>query len=231
MIDIDSKAKRKVLKETFKEFNSKNSFIFVKPTLLLRDYNDIIQYFYFHIAPNRLICDIVVQPLYIPADGFCVELSQRLSYIGTPRRFPWGKCNGSESEYAENVKDMLSIISSDGLKWFNKVSDPNRIINELERPNSETIFGPCPPVTKTKIIGLSYLYLGDTERALPYLEEHIKIRSKRIEGVSDYVIEHRNTVINEYEDWIYMGKNDKNLLNERFNQIIFNNRNNLKLDE
>lgn len=229
--DIESKSKRKILRLVFKEFNSENSFKFVKTSLLLRDNYDIIQYFDFHIAPGRLIADIVVQPLYVPNEGFCVELSERLSRIGSPTRFPWGKCNGSEDEYTENVKDMLNIISSEGLKWFDKVSSPEKIIYEVSKPNGTRIFGPCPPVVRSKIIGLSYLYLGDTERALPYLEEHIQIRSERFEGVSDYVIEHWNSVIEEYKDWIHMANNDKNLLSERFNQIILDNRRKLKLDK
>lgn len=229
--DIESKAKRKILRTVFKEFNSENSFKFIKPTLLLRDNNDIIQYFDFHIGPGRLICDIVVQPLYVPNEGFCVELSERLSRIGSPIRSTWGKCNGSEEEYTENVKDMLNIISSEGLKWFDKVSSPEKIIYEVSKPNGTRIFGPCPPVVRSKIIGLSYLYLGDTKSALPYLEEHIQIRSEKFEGVSDYVIEHWNSVIEEYKEWIHLAKNDKNLLNKRFNQIILNNRRKLKLDK
>ena len=231
MYDIESKSKRKILRTAFKEFNSENSFKFIKPSLLLRDNHDIIQYFDFHIAPGRLICDIVVQPLYVPATGFCVELSERLSRIGSPTRFPWGKCNGSEEEYTENVKDMLNIISFDGLKWFDKVSSPEKIIHEVAKPNGERIFGPCPPVTRSKIIGLSYLYLGDTESALPYLEEHIQIRSTKIEGVSDFVIEYRKAVVNEYKEWIHIAKNSKDLLTERFNQIILDNRIKLKLDK
>ena len=229
--DIEYKAKRRILRQVFKEFNKEYGFKFVRSSLLLRDMGDMIQYFDFHISPGRIIADIVVQPLYVPNDGFCVELSERIKRIGTPEYSRWGECRGSEDVYAEHVKDMLQIISSEGLKWFDKVSSPEKLIYEVEKPNYTGIFGPYPPAVRTKIIGLSYLYIGDTEHALPYLEEHINIFSEEIKGVSDYVIEHWKAVVEEYKEWVSMAKNHPERLKEQFEQIIADNRSKLKLDK
>lgn len=81
MSDIAYSEKLKILRKTFKKFNKENEFKFVKPTLILREKNDILQYITFHFGYNRLVPEIVVQPLYAPAEGYCPEISTRLNFL------------------------------------------------------------------------------------------------------------------------------------------------------
>ena len=122
MEDITRSQKQSAFKRVFKDFSKENGFKFVKPRILLKENDNVLNYLTFNHSSNHLFCDIVSQPLYIPATEYILTISNRLDSLRPPiqriKRFPWGECNGDKAEYEKDVEEILDIFSKEGMDWF-----------------------------------------------------------------------------------------------------------------
>lgn len=181
--------------------------------------------YYLIIGPhfNRTICDIVVQPLYIPAKQFILSISERLQFIATKtelKHFPWGNCNGNPQMFEDEVKEIFGIFSNEGMKWFSNFSSPKEIINTSINFDEEKYKVCWNSTDRFETLAMSYLYIGDVEKGV-YTFKH---------SLPPYQKIHPDTV-KRYEDWIKVAQNESERLPEIFDEIILTTRKNLKLKD
>lgn len=223
MNDIPRNEKIKIIRNTFKQFNEENGFYFLKPTLIMKDNYDIAYYLIIGPRLNRTVCDIVVQPLYIPAKQFILSISERLQFITTKtelKHFPWGNCNGNPQMFEDEVNEIFEIFSNEGMNWFSNFSSSQEIINTSINFNEEKHKACWNSTDRLETRAISYLYTGDIEKGI-YTFKH---------ALPPYQNIHPNTV-KKYEDWIKVAQNESERLPEIFDEIILTTRKNLKLKD
>lgn len=223
MVDIPRNEKVKIIRKTFKQFNKENGFYFLKPTLIMKDHYDIAYYLIIGPHLNRTVCDIVVQPLYIPAEQFILSISERLQFITTKanlKHFPWGNCNGNPQKFEDEINEIFEIFSNEGMIWFYNFSSPQEIINTSINFNEEKHKVCWNSTDRLETRAISYLYIGDIEKGI-YTFKH---------ALPPYQKIHPNTV-KRYEDWIKIAQNESERLPQIFDDIILTTRKNLKLKD
>lgn len=128
MGELTINEKRKIIRREFKQFNQENGFRFVRPNTLLRERNNILQYLQFKIKAGYISCEIVSQPLYIPASVFSLNISTGIQFLGKKTRSNWGASDRTEEEFTLDVQDMLQLIATGGLQWFEDMGVPENLI-------------------------------------------------------------------------------------------------------
>ena len=113
MGELTINEKRKIIRREFKQFNQENGFRFARPNTLLRERNDILQ---FKIKAGCISCEIVSQPLYIPASVFSLNISTGIQFLGKKTRSSWGASDRTEEEFTLDVQDMLQLIAAGGMQ-------------------------------------------------------------------------------------------------------------------
>ncbi len=162
--------KRKILRREFREFNRENGFSFVRPNTLLRERGDILHYLQFKVKSLYMSCEIVSQPLYIPASGFSMSISTGIQFLGPRARTRWGAEDRTAEEFALDVQDMLRIISTGGLRWFEAMGQPENLIRNTLDGDFKLTQGYAPALKMTTV-ALTHLYLGHVTEGILYLEK------------------------------------------------------------
>lgn len=222
MGELTINEKRKIIRREFKQFNRENGFRFVKPNTLLREQNDILQYLQFKIKAGYISCEIASQPLYIPASVFSLNISTGIQFLGKKTRSNWGASDRTAVEFALDVQDMLQLIAAGGLQWFEDMGVPENLIKNTLDPNYKLTQG-YAPVLKLRTVAMSHLYLGHIEAGILYM-------AKLISEYSKYPGSRMGTiVVPDCQAWIDTAKNHPEEIPERFQSIIAETRNNLRI--
>lgn len=218
--DIQRKEKIEIIGETFKDFNKENDFYFKTPRIILKDNYDIIHYLI--IAPRllRIVCDVVAQPMYIPATSWNLDIGVRLQFTGENERFPWGHCYGSSENYQKDLDEIKQLFETGGLEWLSNFSTPERIIKSADGWSIEKYKFPWPPGRRLEIKAISELYIGDIEKGIYTLRKAL---------ASDELITQRS--IDEFNNWLNLAQNESEKLPAVFDDIISTTRKNLKLND
>ena len=214
MGELSINEKRKIIRNEFKQFK------FIKPNILLRERNNILQYLQFKLKAGYMNCDIVSQPLYIPSATFNLSISTGIQFLGNRMRLGWGKFDRTEKEFSLDVQDMLQIISTGGMKWFEAMGVPENLIqNTLDK--SFKLTQGYAPVLRLRTVAMSYLYLG-------HIDEGILYMGKLMSEYSQYPnSEACVNSIPECQRWIDMAKNHPEELPSAFATIVAQTRDNL----
>lgn len=222
MSELTINEKRKILRREFKQFNQENGFKFVKPNTLLREQNDILQFLQFQIKVGYMSCDIASQPLYIPSDILNLSISIRIQFLGNRTRLGWGRFDRTEEEFALDVQDMLQLVATGGLQWFEDMGEPENLIKNTLDQNYELTQG-YAPVLKLRTVAMSHLYLGHINEGILYME---KLMSEYSRYPNSEACVHS---IPECQRWIDMAKNQQEEIPNKFKSIIADTRNNLRI--
>jgi uncharacterized protein (TIGR02172 family) len=102
----------------------------------MKDNYDIAYYLIIGPRLNRTVCDIVVQPLYIPAEQFILSISEHLQFITTKanlKHFPWGNCNGNPQKFEDEINEIFEITG------FSEIMKVEKAIRELSLEGAEVI--------------------------------------------------------------------------------------------
>jgi hypothetical protein len=222
MSELTLNEKRKILRREFRQFNKDNGFRFVRPNTLLREQNDILQYLQFKIKAGYMSCEIVSQPLYIPASVFSLNISTGIQFLGKKTRSNWGASDRTAEEFALDVQDMLQLIAAGGMRWFEDMGDPENLIKNTLDQNYKLTQG-YAPVLKLRTVAMSHLYLGHIDEGILYMEklisEYSKYPSSRMGAV----------IVPDCQAWIDMAKKHPEEIPEKFKSIIAETRNNLRI--
>ncbi len=210
--------KVKIIKKVFKNFNEENGFYFKTPRVIMKDYYDIIHYLIINSHLERTVCDLVVQPLYIPETSLNLSISVRLQLIGETKRFPWGHCEGNSIEYEKDIEEILQIFSTDGLKWLSNFTSPKKIIETIDDWSIEKYKNAWHPNWRNEARAVSYLYLGNIQNATDYLQDAL-LETNEFQ-------EHYRAKL---QNWINLAQNHN--LPDMFDEIILTTRKNLKLKD
>ena len=214
--------KRKILRREFKQFNKDNGFRFVRPNTLLRERNDILQYLQFKIKAGYTSCEIASQPLYIPASVFSLNISTGIQFLGRKTRPHWGASGRTEEEFALDVQDMLRLIATGGMQWFEDMGVPENLIKNTMDQNYKLTQG-YAPVLKLRTVAMSHLYLGHIDEGILYMEKTIAEYSKYPNSRMSAVI------VPDCQAWIDMAKNHPKEISNKLESIIAETRNNLRI--
>ena len=220
MNDIPRNEKIKIIRNTFKQFNEENGFYFKTSRVIIRDYYDMIHYLIINPHIERTVCDLVAQPLYIPENTLNLSISVRLQFVGENKRFPWGHCDGSMIEYEKNIEEILQIFSTNGLKWLSNFDSPQKIIETVDDWSMEKYKNVWHPNWRNEARAVSYLYLGDIEKGVRYLQDALL-------ETSDVHERYRAKL----QNWLNLAQNESERLPEIFDEIILTTRKNLKLKD
>lgn len=194
MEDITRYQKQRIRKSVFKDFSQENGFKFVKSRILLKENDNVLNYLTFNSSNNHLFCDIVSQPLYIPATEYILTISNRLDSLRPPIqriiRFPWGECNGNKEEYEKDVEEILDIFSKEGMDWFTHFDSSQKIIDTICNDNPLKYTIAFNITAQKRVQGLSYLYLRDLDNAVNALME------------AQMTLREGHPLIEKYQKWI-----------------------------
>jgi len=222
MGELTINEKRKIIRREFKQFNQENGFRFVRPNTLLREQNDILQYLQFKIKAGYISCEIVSQPLYIPASVFSLNISTGIQFLGRKTRTNWGASDRTEEEFALDVQDMLQLIAAGGMQWFEDMGVPEDLIKNTLDQNYKLTQG-YAPVFRLRTVAMSHLYLGHIAEGIFYMEKTIAEYSKYPNSRMSAVI------VPDCQAWIDMAKNHPEEIPDKLKSIIAETRNNLRI--
>ena len=214
--------KRKIFRREFKQFNQENGFRFIRPNTLLRERNDILQYQQFKIKAGYTSCEIAAQPLYIPASVFSLNISTGIQFLGRKTSPHWGASGRTEEEFALDVQDMLRLIATGGMQWFEDMGVPENLIKNTMDQNYKLTQG-YAPVLKLRTVAMSHLYLGHIDEGILYMEKTIAEYSKYPNSRMSAVI------VPDCQAWIDMAKNHPEEISNKLESIIAETRNNLRI--
>ncbi len=213
--------KRKIFRREFKTFNQENDFRFITPNVLLREKNGILQYIYFKIKAGILSGEIAAQPLYLPDDSLNLTISLEIQYLSKKSRRNWGYWYRTEEEFTEDVREIVQIISTGGMKWWGKTESPEKLIKStLDFPAFET--QGYYPLARMLTVAVSYLRIGNTEKGLEYLEKCLEICKES--SVSNPYTQAR---IKRYQDGIEFIHKYPEEVPKQLDAVIQQTRNNL----
>lgn len=221
MGELTINEKQKIIRREFKQFNQENGFRFVRPNTLLRAQNDILQYLQFKIKAGYMSCEIASQPLYIPASVFSLNISTGIQFLGRKKRSNWGASDRTEKEFALDVQDMLQLIATGGMQWFEDMGVPENLIKNTLNMNKLT--QGYAPVLRLRTVAMSHLYLGHIDEGILYMEKTIAEYSKYPNSRMGAVI------VPDCQAWIDVAKNHPEEISEKFKSIITETRNNLRI--
>ena len=171
MGELTINEKRKIIRREFKQFNQENGFRFVRSNTLLRERNDILQYLQFKIKAGYMSCEIVSQPLYIPASVFSLNISTGIQFLGKKTRTNWGASDRTAEEFALDVQDMLQLIATGGMQWFEDMGVPENLIKNTLDQNYKLTQG-YAPVLKLRTAAMSHLHLGHIAEGIFYMKKN-----------------------------------------------------------
>lgn len=224
MSELSINEKRKIIRNEFKQFNQENGFRFVKPNTLLREQNDILHFLQFKIKAGYMSCDIASQPLYIPSAILNLSISIEIQFLGKRTRFRWGSFDRTEEEFSLDVQDMLQLITTGGLQWFEDMGVSENLIKNTLDTNYKLTQG-YAPVLRLRTVAMSHLYLGHINDGILYMEKLIA-EYKRYPNSEASVYR-----IPECQRWIDMAKNQPEEIPSKFKSIITETRNNLHIKQ
>ena len=222
MGELTINEKRKIFRREFKQFNQENGFRFIRPNTLLRERNDILQYLQFKIKAGYTSCEIAAQPLYIPASVFSLNISTGIQFLGRKTRPHWGASGRTEEEFALDVQDMLRLIATGGMQWFEDMGVPENLIKNTMDQNYKLTQG-YAPVLKLRTVAMSHLYLGHIDEGILYMEKTIAEYSKYPNSRMSAVI------VPDCQAWIDKAKNHPEEISNKLESIIAETRNNLRI--
>ena len=223
MSELSINEKRKILRREFKQVDQENGFRFIRPNTLLRERNNILQYLQFKIKAGSMGCDIVSQPLYIPSERFSLSISTGIQHLGKRTRMSWGSFDRTEEEFSLDVQDMLQLIASGGLRWFDAMGVPENLIrNTLDKNFSKLVQGYAPAL-RLSTVAMSHLYLGHVNEGILYME---KLMSEYGRYPNSELCSRR---IAECQRWIALAKEHPDDLPAIFESIIAQTRSALRI--
>ena len=222
MGELTINEKRKIFRREFKQFNQENGFRFIRPNTLLRERNDILQYLQFKIKAGYTSCEIAAQPLYIPASVFSLNISTGIQFLGRKTRPHWGASGRTEEEFALDVQDLLRLIATGGMQWFEDMGVPENLIKNTMDQNYKLTQG-YAPVLKLRTVAMSQLYLGHIDECILYMEKTIAEYSKYPNSRMSAVI------VPDCQAWNDMAKNHPEEISNKLESIIAETRNNLRI--
>lgn len=224
MSELSINEKRKIIRNEFKQFNQENGFRFIKPNTLLREQNDILHFLQFKIKAGYMSCDIASQPLYIPSAILNLSISIEIQFLGKRTRLGWGSFDRTEEEFSLDVQDMLQLIATGGLQWFEDMGVPENLIKNTLDTNYKLTQG-YAPVLRLRTVAMTHLYLGHINDGILYMEKLIaEYRRYPNSEASVYRIP-------ECQRWIDMAKNQPEEIPNKFKFIIAETRNNLHIKQ
>lgn len=173
----NSEQVRKILREKMKVFCKENGYKKRKNTLFLKDYDELIQYISFDIRYQGVNCEIAIQPLYMPAQGFVLEFGNRLEHYSLTHNGNWA-LSPIDEEIEEEFDEMILLFKTSVGSWFEKNNSIEKIIENLEtgqniRPSGLSI------EMKHEMLGFSYARLGELEKARENMQEYVEITKDR----------------------------------------------------
>lgn len=228
---LSSNERQKILRRKLKDFNKQNGFRFVTSRIVLREQNNIVQYISFIIKQGFMTADVVTQPLYIEAESYILNVCFRINHLRKGKKRHWAEFHQSEEEFCLDVDEIIDILQNEGLRWFEYSQTPEALIQMSLDKNLEITQG-YNIHARLYTVAMSYLYIGDTEKGIMYLEKYI-----------DELIEYRKTInngtltesdkmrIDNLLQWLDLAKNTPERLPEIFKGIIARTRLALKLDK
>lgn len=221
MDELNSSLRTKIIKNTFKQFNEESGFYFKTPRIILKDNYDIINFLIISITGGGgVTCDLCVQPLYIPATDFDLNISIRLEFVGNTELFPWGHYDDGSKEFEQDIEEILHLFSTGGLEWLTNFSSPQKIIETSNDWSVSKYKNIWFPVFRNETTAVSHLYIGDIEKGIYLLNK----------GISE--LPHKTeSSVSRFQRWLDWTQNEEAPLPKIFDDIILTTRKNLKLKD
>lgn len=152
---------RKAVKTVFKPLSLEHGFVFYKPLMLLRLYQDTLHIIYFDKGSAGFACDVAIQPLCLPDNIVSLSFGARLSRFqaSLPERWDYGD---SSAELLGNLSEVLQLVRKNALPWFNDAGSPQGFISFIESgaANNPKYALRCPPHLKQLYLAFCYGYVG-----------------------------------------------------------------------
>ncbi|MHB8928882.1 MAG: hypothetical protein ACYC9Q_14770 [Bacillota bacterium] len=166
----------KAIRAVFKPFATDEGFCFRRPTLLLRENQEILHVIAFDRGLAGFACDIALQPLFIPYDFFSLGFGARVTRFRANLHERWLYGADDSDTLFRNLSQALDLVRTNALPWFAEVGSPGGLVSFIESGASvDPSYGlHCPPILREKYLAFSYLYLGrveDAERSFRRLAE------------------------------------------------------------
>jgi len=220
---MEKKILQKIIKEFFATFAKQHTFIFYKPTLMLRVYNDTLHIINFDLLGEGLNCNIAIQPLYVPSDTITLSFGNRLNHFKTKLPGTWGYSN-DKKDIEKDLSQIRELLETNVISWFNEVGRPEGIISFIESGLAEdiNIIVGFPPVFRNIYLGFSYLYTNKISLAEKTLQEVVE---QCKEDKRTWVVQ-QNKMINNI---LALAKNEPNKISEKLNEFVRTTKDNLKI--
>lgn len=173
----ESKIIKKCIKNKLSEFAIKNNFKFLKPTVLIRENDNLLQIINFDIINGHFNCNIAIQPLYIPVEYIILSIGNRLNKFNTEKPYIWGF--GKTIEDLENdLEEVLYLLEKNAIKWFDDIYNIQDFIELLKNKYPEYELLRATEKTNIKFLGYSYLVVGEYNLAKDMFEIIVKENEK-----------------------------------------------------
>ena len=121
-----------------------------------------------------------------------------------------------------DVQDMLQLIATGGMQWFEDMGVPENLIKNTLDQNYKLTQG-YAPVLKLRTVAMSHLRLGHIAEGIFYMEKTIAEYSKYPNSRMSAVI------VPDCQAWIDMAKNHPEEIPDKLESIIAETRNNLRI--
>jgi hypothetical protein len=213
---------KKLVKEIFASFTKKHAFKFRGASSLIKVNQNVLQIIGIGNGSYGPLCDVSIQPIYIPTIGLNAEFGNRLNRLNTMQdSWHYGE---SEEEDRNNFLQMLELTESNVLPFFEEAGNPEGIIAFIEAGKAKVPMIPgFSPYSRHRHVGYSYLYLNEVGLA----EEAFK--KMAIELQDGYEVNFANKLIASALELVALGKESPEKLKENLSEIVRQNYIDLKL--
>lgn len=173
----ESKIIKKCIKNKLSAFANKNNFKFLKPTVLIRENDNLLQIINFDIINGHFNCDIAIQPLYIPVEYIILSVGNRLDKFNTKIPYIWG-FEKTIDDLENDLEEVLYLLEKNAIKWFDDIYNIQDFIDLLKNKYPEYKLLRATEKTNIEFLGYSYLVLGEYNLAKDMFEIIVKENEK-----------------------------------------------------
>lgn len=163
----DNKLMLSTLKAQLKYVVRSNGFVYHKPTLLLREHDNVLHIVNLNVRPMRVVIDYAMQPLYIRGSNVYLTCGARLDRFVNRTFRGWGL--GDQNDFQRDCEEICLLLEHNVLPMFAEYGVPSGLIRFVEDGLWSSFTQGFSPDHRHLYAAYSHWYIGDIDAGISAL--------------------------------------------------------------
>lgn len=207
----DRKRMLKSLKSSLNPLLRSIGFTYQKPTILLRQREDVLHVISLHVSSAHVMIDYAIQPLYIKGNGIYLTCGDRLDRFVDGVFRGWG--TGDESQFERDCEEICCLLNDIVVPMFEQFGTSSGLICFVEDGVWRSFTQGFSPDHRCVHLAYSYWYIGDVDNGISAL-------SRVFDCGLDRSMTRVQSFLAEQQRLIRIGQENPSLIREEMRQNV-----------